>query len=148
MKRYPTDEEFNRYDGMHCRVLWKTLPHDWRCPVCNRNKREILQWGRRNGSNAIQYGPLGWKAGIHGHHDHGDQIGQARFSKIHICGGCNSLDGRLKKRIGAKKSFSFSPNELKQCLIAVRPNEKICDSDVDLQRAVEIYSIRCLLPRD
>ena len=56
--RKPTDREFQDYDGMHCRSLWQSLPEDWRCPVCNRNKRGILQWGVRKGSNASKYGPI------------------------------------------------------------------------------------------
>ena len=75
MIRYPTDDEYFPYDGMHCNLKWKMLSHDWQCPVCGRNKRQILQWGKRAGSNAIHYGDIGWKAGIHTHHDHGEELG-------------------------------------------------------------------------
>lgn len=140
--RAPTDEEFAAYDGMHCAVIWKTLPGDWRCPVCDRSKREILIWGKRKGWNASVYGEVGFKAGIHAHHDHGDifAFGQfGRFKTTHICGACNNLDARLKKKIGAVCDFSFSPEELRSCLLSAKPNRGIDAKDIDFAKAQTIY---------
>jgi len=148
MSRRPTDEEYNAYDGMHCRVTWRSLPRDWRCPVCDRTKREVLIWGERKGSNARDYGKIGFKAGIHKHHDHGSDFGAGRFPDTHVCGACNRLDATLKKKVEAVENFSFSPAELRQCLKSVRPNEGIKSTDINFERALEIYTIRKLLPKD
>lgn len=141
MTRYPSDEEYCAYDGMHCRMKWRMLDDGWRCPVCSRNKRQILQWGKRCGSNAVRYGPIGWKAGIHTHHDHGSDIGVARFAPTLICGACNYLDARLKRKVGITSDFSFSPGEMRQCLILARHNEKIRDCDIDFDKAKLIYAL-------
>lgn len=140
MTRYPSDEEYAIYDGMHCNVKWRMLGDSWQCPVCNRNKRQILQWGRRNGSNAFRYGPTGWKAGLHTHHDHGADIGTGRFSPTIVCGACNYLDARLKRKVGASEDFSFSPTEMRHCLILARHNDKIRDCDIDFEKAKLIYA--------
>lgn len=139
MIRYPTEEEYAAYDGMHCNRKWKILDHGWQCPVCDRTKRQILQWGKRVGSNAVRYGDIGWKAGIHTHHDHGEEMGRGRFPATLICGACNYLDARLKRRVGITCEFSFSPSEMRQCLVLARPNEKIRDCDIDFERAKHIY---------
>jgi hypothetical protein len=97
-ERHPTDPEYQAYDGMHCHSLWQSLPEEWRCPSYRRNKREILQWGERKGSNAAEYGQVGWKAGLHLHHDHAlDFFGkQGRFPETIICGACNTADARQR----------------------------------------------------
>lgn len=140
MPRQPTEEEFQNYDGMHCRNLWREVGVDWKCPVCDRTKKEILVWGKRKGSNAAHYGPVGFKAGLHEHHDHGVEIdGKKRFVEAVICGSCNHLDARLKRHVGAERCFSFSPAEMKQCLVSVRPNDGIKEDDINFALAQEIY---------
>lgn len=139
--RSPTDEEFEDYDGMHCRIIWRSLPATWRCPVCTRSKLQILQWGERKGSNARIYGKIGWKAGIHRHHDHGSGKGRKRFADTYVCGACNLLDARLKAKTGASTDFSFSPSEMKMCLIMVRPNAPIRVCDIDFAKATKILRI-------
>lgn len=136
----PTDEEYSQYDGMHCSVIWNQLSDEWRCAVCSRNKREILIWGERLGSNARIYGKIGFKASIHKHHDHGSESGYGSFPNTYICGACNNLDARLKKHVMAKRDFSFSPEEMKACLLAVRPNEGIKASDIDIAVARQLYA--------
>ena len=137
--RIPTDEEYFQYDGMHCRLIWVSLSHDWRCPVCDRTKRELLVWGKREGSNARQYGPIGFKCGIHKHHDHGADYGLGRFPITYICGACNNLDARLKRKLKCPEEFSFSPIELRQCLKSVRANDLIGPEDIDFDAAQQIF---------
>jgi hypothetical protein len=132
MSRQPTDVEYAAYDGMHCHGLWRTTPESWRCPCCNRSKRGILQWGQRVGSNAKTYGPVGWKAGLHKHHDHGSY---RRFPQTLICGACNAADGRAKRSLGLSADFSFSPSELRQ-MISAADNQPVI---VDLNMARQIY---------
>lgn len=138
MHRGPTEEEFKNYDGMHCRSIWCNLDDCWQCPVCERDKKQILQWGKRKGSNARIYGSEGWKAAIHKHHDHGGDIfnlHQARFEPTYICGACNQLDARLKKSLGLNKGYSFSPHEMNLCLKKVEPNQPIKSEFIDFDKA-------------
>lgn len=134
--RKPTDEEYRSYDGMHCRSLWRELSDAWTCPVCGRTKREIMLWGIRSGSNAVTYGSVGFKCGLHRHHDHSTP---ERFKVTVVCGSCNLLDARLKRKVGARKDFSFSPEELSQCLTSVKPNESIKSTSINYGKAAEIY---------
>lgn len=136
IKRKPTDFEYKIYDGMHCRNLWNSLSDTWRCPVCGRSKREIMIWGVRTGSNARTYGVIGFKCGLHKHHDHSDIN---RFPVTVICGSCNMLDARLKKFLRTENNFSFSPCELKAILKYVEPNTGITKEQIDFDRAKEIY---------
>lgn len=123
---------------MHCNRKWEMLNHGWQCPVCNRTKRQILQWGKRVGSNALRYGDIGWKAGIHTHH--GQEMGKGRFPPTLVCGACNYLDARLKRKIGIGNEFSFSPIEMRECLVLARHNDKIRDCDIDFETAQTIYA--------
>jgi len=109
---------------MHCRNLWQSRMTGAAQP-CDRNKRGILQWGVRKGSNASKYGSIGWKAAVHLHHDHaplnGNDFGGrlGRFPTTVICGACNSADARAKKMCGAPAWFSFSPGELRHFVSAI-----------------------------
>jgi hypothetical protein len=140
--RRPTDAEYAAYDGMHCRWLWRETPESWRCPACGRSKRGILVWGKRVGSNAANYGPVGFKAGLHEHHDHGSSLGDcdfeglgARFRPVVICGSCNTADAIAKRDVGAPDNFSFSPEEIRRFVIA-RDNH---GHRFDFARARQIY---------
>jgi hypothetical protein len=107
-----------------------------------RSKRQLLIWGRRKGSNAANYGPIGFKAGLHKHHGHGSSFGDcdfqgpgARFRTTVICGACNTADAIAKCNVGAPDNFSFSPEEIRRFVIA-RDND---GHRIDFARAREIY---------
>lgn len=134
--RKPTDLEYRNYDGMHCRFLWSILSDKWRCPVCGRNKREIMIWGTRKGGNALHYGKTGFKCALHKHHDHSSR---KRFHETIICGSCNLIDARLKKALKIDDDFSFSPSEMKAVLKYVEPNTGIDKNQIDFDRAKKIY---------
>lgn len=141
MIRRPTEKEYREFDGLHCHRLWASLSDYWRCPSCGRSKREIMIWGRRKGSNAINYGEIGFKCGLHKHHDHGSHHnGVERFPETIICNACNALDGRLKRGLNTVKEFSFSPQELNSIIKKASPNTSIRNCDVDVKVAAEIYS--------
>ena len=127
----PNDKDYLEFTGAHCKDLWKSLTHEWRCPVCNRNKRELMKWhGNR------------WTIALHRHHDHrtdkflptftSGRIAEydtriveyetlvknnRRFEETIICGACNYLDVRIKKLLNIiDTNFSFSVEEIKSCL--------------------------------
>lgn len=39
----PTEDEFAQYDGGGAADLWHAAPADWRCPACDRDRRDILR---------------------------------------------------------------------------------------------------------
>lgn len=120
-RRIPTFEEFNSFDGAHCKNIYRSLDISWRCPGCRRSKFECLRWTMRfpNSANAKE----GWALGLHKHHDHrADPIlidgkykpsaWTPRFSEIHVCEQCNSADATAKRKLNLPKEFSFSPIEI------------------------------------
>lgn len=138
MLRVPTDDEYATYDGAHCFHLWRGLPETWRCPGCDRAKREILRWTLRTPMGQRFWG---WMAGLHRHHDHGvDYLqglssGHGRFPITTICDQCNSADGAAKRRLGLPDDFSFSPGEIRQFVTAV-PHGK---HRIDMNKAHALF---------
>ncbi|WP_197708599.1 hypothetical protein [Pseudomonas sp. LFM046] len=138
----PTLEEYQAFDGAHCRNIYKGLVEDWQCPGCTRTKYHILRWtvlypnkpGRR----------LGWAGGYHEHHDHaGDKFGwqlpswfTPRFEPTVVCEQCNSADASAKRKLKLPKDFSFSPWEIRQFVLAWAHGKHL----IDYQRAQAIYS--------
>lgn len=78
----------------------------------------------------LTYGPIGWKAGVHGHHDHSSYH---RFPETVICGACNYADVRAKQICGAPAWFSFAPYELRQFITATDNGPVVIDSDIVMQ---------------
>src|SRR5256885_1225883 len=94
--KIPTRADYLAYDGEHCQRVWQSLSDDWRCPGCTRTKFEALRWTSkiwRDGD--IPYGTpqIGWKAGLHEHHDHGNP---PRFQNAVVCDLCNGVDVAVK----------------------------------------------------
>jgi len=138
-KKIPTDEEYNSYNGEYCFRLWAALNEQWRCPGCNRSKREILRWTKRylQPQKGIHKPYFGWMAGLHTHHDHSAPFlsGNGRFPDTVICDHCNSADGVVKRKLQLPDNFSFSPSEIKEFITA-----KAYDSHkVDFEKAKGIY---------
>lgn len=141
--KVPTLDDFNSYDGLHCKSLWKSVGDDWQCPSCKRNKFEIMRWTKRfpNKPNAF----MGWVAILHRHHDHSQDgfLGGytsvlARFPTTVICDQCNSADGHAKKKLGLPKNFSFSPHEIGK-FVKATPHTK---HEIDYGEAEYIYYAR------
>lgn len=132
----PTDAEFATYDGAHCHILWKGLPELWRCPGCNRTKREIMRWTKRQPHGKPLF--WGWMAGLHQHHDHEEDPAftfNGRFKTETICDQCNSVDGVAKRKLQLPDNFSFSPVEIRQ-FAAAEPHGK---HKINFEKAAEIY---------
>ena len=111
--KIPTNEDFNKYTGVHCHRLWIEVGDLWICPSCKRNKFEILHWTRRFPGKPNTF--MDWVATLHRHHDHSQgytSTNMGRFPHTLICGQCNSADGAVKRKLKLPKNFSFSPEEI------------------------------------
>jgi hypothetical protein len=113
-RRIPTLEEMLTFDGAHCRKLYASLGADWRCPGCGRSKYQLKRWTMLYPHRPDRH--PGWAAGMHVHHDHGPA--PQRFGATLMCEQCNSADKDAKRERDLPKEFSFSPQEIKQFVIA------------------------------
>ena len=122
MLKVPSEADYRAYDGAHCFNLWRNLPDSWRCPSCSRSKFELLRWTTRRFRQGVGACPpfSDWFAGLHAHHDHAADYGNpaARFPETVICDQCNVAEGRAKRKLGLPLSFSFSPVEIAQFVVA------------------------------
>lgn len=121
--KIPTDEDYYSYNGAHTSILWNKLNDYWRCPACNRTKREIMRWTKRfikGRGGVIVKTYYGWMAALHTHHDHGGdcEFEKSRFHKQVVCDHCNAADGRAKRILGLPSTFSFSPKEIGKFITA------------------------------
>lgn len=139
--KVPSWEEYLAFDGEHCQNLWKTLGDDWRCPGCGRTKFEILRWTKKTWYPSLRRSDrsrpyLGWKAALHGHHDHRVP---PRFAETIICDQCNDVDRRVRRHFGKEmaEDFSFSPDEIRQIVRAVPHG----GHELNFQKAWEIYRL-------
>jgi predicted RNA-binding Zn-ribbon protein involved in translation (DUF1610 family) len=119
MKKAPTDDEYDKFDGMHCSRKYAALKQaDWTCPVCGRSLRQCIRWRKISGPyHRAKYGDAngyGFTIGLHEHHDHGERW----TGCVVICGACNAADGLAKRRLGLPKNWSFSVAELRQFVTA------------------------------
>lgn len=113
--RIPTLEEVSGFDGAHCKRLYSSIGPDWQCPGCQRTKYQLLRWTMLFPNRPDRH--MGWAAGLHKHHDHGNWPG--RFPKTLVCEQCNSADAAAKRALKLPKKFSFSPAEIRCFVIAI-----------------------------
>ena len=118
MRKVPTDDDYYSYDGGSCYQIWDQLSHEWRCPACERTKREVLRWGLSGykGNKKKQ-----WYASFHKHHDH--TKGVERFPLTVLCADCNAADAVAKRELDLPCDWSFSPSEIAQ-FVVYRPHAK------------------------
>lgn len=98
-----------------------------------------MRWTKRQPKRwAGIYKPYwGWMAGLHTHHDHAAPFlsGEGRFPDTVICDQCNAADGRVKRELALPDTFSFSPSEIREFIIA-KPHGR---HQVDLAKAKTIF---------
>lgn len=129
-KKYPTEQEYIDFKGpKKYKELWFMLDDNWRCPVCNRNKKELIRWKVNRTNNDSGY----WSCSFHQHHDHGNRWKET----ILICGDCNSADGFAKRYLRLPKNWSFSIEELKE-FVKCEINGSIVTIDLDI--AFDIFN--------
>lgn len=125
-QKKPSDQEYLEYGGGQSRVMWKKLDDGWKCPSCERTKREVMRWTGRGGLENR------WLGEVYKHHDHS---GCKRFDKTVVCELCNSADGNVKSKFSLPDNFSFSPEEIGSFVIAT-PNGK---HNINFEKAKNIY---------
>jgi hypothetical protein len=79
---------------------------------------------------------MGWKAGVHSHHDHRNP---SRFAETVICDHCNAVDGRVWRHFRDKiaREFSYSPSEIRQIVNAAPHRGHV----LNFEKAWEIYHV-------
>lgn len=151
--------------GAHLNRWWVMTPVNWRCPVCDREKRQIVRLNNRN--YLICH--------LHSHHDHMDELTKTLFEKYSeeketvvadelssrfasraastlaafdetiICFDCNSADAEAKSITEAHPNFSFSPQEI-STFIEVSSNQPHRINPVEARKtwnaAQETFNIR------
>lgn len=152
--------------GLDLNERWAEKPQDWRCPACNRHKREIVR--------LTEAGIL--LARLEVHHDHlGDYIkqelksafgsawasegppGAARaeevaerlliqFDWISLCVDCNGADAAVKRaRKEIPAQFSFAPEQISR-FIRVAPNSPheidFAAADAEWSASAESFTAR------
>ncbi len=140
---------------IHINKWWVRTSPLWMCPVCNRNKSQIVKLNK--------HGDLSGQ--LHEHHDHMsellklvfDSISSERESRIAgidslkfiekisfalsayentiICSDCNKADADAKKLVNADKYFSFSPRDISTFII-VKNN---AEHSIEKEKALECY---------
>jgi len=129
-RKYPTEQEYKEFKGpKKYQELWFMLDENWKCPVCNRSKKELIRWKKSNRTNNDGY----WSCSFHQHHDHGNRW----KGTILICGDCNSADGIAKRYLHIPKNWSFSIDELKE-FVTCEINGSI--ENIDLDIAFDIFN--------
>jgi hypothetical protein len=143
IKRIPSFEDFQNFNGAHCHSLWESLDEQWKCPGCDRTKFQVLRWTKRYVKAGKKVPPYDdWMAVINTHHDHSQgycDFKRGRFAETVICGQCNSADGRAKKMLNLPENFSFSPSEIRQ-FISSEPHGK---HKINIEVARQIYDKIC-----
>ena len=141
-RRIPTQEEFDAFDGAHCKQIYRRLDASWRCPACKRSKFELLRWALLFPKSPSPY--EGWAMGLHTHHDHRadpiwiDKKPQRsnwlpRFAPTVICEQCNAADATAKRKLDLPKAFSFSPLEIGAFVAATPHGWHLLNYDVAQQ---------------
>ncbi len=138
--RIPSHEEYEAFDGAHCKNLYAGLPPQWSCPGCGRSRYQIMRWTVIYPKRPDRH--EGWAGGLHTHHDHGGDVPgrffggpAARFQPVVICEQCNSADGTAKRKLGLPSQFSFAPWEIRQFVEATPHGFHV----IDYSKAELIY---------
>ncbi len=93
----PTDQEYAAYDCGGSPTTWALADAAWRCPVCNRTKREILRPGKASRR---------WVGRLHKFRDFdfernedGDIVAVNGHKDFLVCSGCSEVIAELKSKV-------------------------------------------------
>lgn len=141
--------------GVHFNKWWVMTPTNWKCPVCKRDKSQIVRLNK--------HGDLSGQ--LHEHHDHMKDLVKKRFQELSaskktvvadslaekfatrlsfsfaaydntvICSDCNSADMEAKKLINSHKYFSFAPSDISEFIIV---NDNL-EHQIDEKKAKQIW---------
>ncbi len=157
-------KQFNANDVHFCK-WWVMTPINWKCPVCKRDKSQIVKLNKHNDLSGQ----------LHEHHDHMKDLVKKRFQELSsskekvvadklaekfavrlsfafaaydntiICSDCNSADMEAKKLINSHKYFSFAPSDIAEFIIANNNSEHHIDEKKAKkiwEQQKEIFNIR------
>lgn len=131
--RVPTPEEFESYVDKVSPRHWNATPADWKCPVCDRDKRSILRW-----SNKGQ-----WSGNIRTYYTYTEEfdeecianrlkifpsfqndriIGASSFS--FICSDCSTIPVQLSQWDRSISDPYITLEDLQKCILEAAPHIK------------------------
>ncbi len=140
--RPPSDEEFAAYDGGGSPKPWAETDETWRCPVCERSKRQILLRGK---------GARGWHGRLHQFRDFdfienpdGVVVGVSGHTDLLICSGCVDVLSELKQRHPEfrGREYVLASSDL-QTVIRAAPNAR---HEVDQEALLALARSRAVAP--
>jgi rubredoxin len=138
----PTDEEFAAYDGGGSPKPWAETDETWRCPICERSKREILLRGK---------GARPWHGRLHQFRDFafredddGAVVGVSGHNDFLVCSGCVDVLSELKQRHPQfrGREHVLASRDLKT-LIRAAPNAR---HDVDWEALLALATSSTVTP--
>lgn len=117
MARIPEDGHYERY-LQYCRYnnpKWFALPEDWKCPACDRTKKEtfVFMYVSRKKSYS-------WIAGLN----------------AGMCVTCGNLHHHFRKKYKLADWYQFTCHQLRQAILSAEPHG---DVHVDFSKLKEIY---------
>lgn len=131
--RVPTPEDFEAYVDKVSPRHWIVTPADWRCPVCDRDKRSILRL-----SNAGQ-----WSGSIRTYYTYVEEVDEecitnrlrlfpsfenARFigasSFSCICSDCSTIPAQLSQWDRSISDPYITLEDLQKCILEAAPHAK------------------------
>lgn len=143
-------------DDIHINSWWVLTSRDWKCPVCNRSKSDIVKINKHNHLSGH----------LHEHHDHMKDLVEKKFNEISssrheviadklsekfiqrlsfgfsafdntiICVDCNNADKEAKKIIKSHKDFSFAPSDI-SLFINISNNK---EHEIDIKMAQKVWN--------
>lgn len=139
----PTQQEYDEYCDPVSSRTWREVSEDWACPVCGRNKREIV---RKSKSGK-------WSGGVREHFQPVLEIDATALSArrrllpgfrntlvmrdsevILICSGCQDVATQLKQRRRDIADQFLYVDDLRACLKEIAPH---APHDVDWDEAIK-----------
>lgn len=142
----PTEAELEAFaSAQHAGSPWLTVRADWRCPVCDRDRRDVLRksnkgaWtGKLHGYAVFEQETDPWTLMFHDVWDD-DVLVFREHHKIWICGDCRHVVTDLKAGGATTSDTPLSVPDLRSLVDSVRPNAR---PEVDRTAAMALCAQR------
>lgn len=127
----PTDDEYAAYADPVSRKTWLALPSDWACPVCAREKRELIRMSKKRE----------WSGGVRSHEeyiverdttviadrrrlfpDFRNEIVLRDTLMVKICSDCLAISAVLTQRDPSLTSPYLSLSDRRDCIKRSQPH--------------------------
>ena len=136
----PTDAEFTKYIDPVSKKRWQATPTGWKCPICERSKRQILRKSNKGK----------WSGGIRQHVEYVEETDADTIEKrtwlfpdfqneywikgtqtIHICSDCSGVGGHVAQQDRSLGEPYLKLQDLQDCIVESAPHHRH-EIDVDL----------------